>query len=106
MKNVLNAIRTKTGEWVVSGAQGTQVVVNYSRRASKVVSAGMAVGIVTLMSSMPAHAALDAAVTGLIADLIVDIGLLFAATVAIWAAIRGFAAVFKLGNKFISKAGA
>lgn len=56
--------------------------------------------------SLPTFAALDAAVTDLITGLITDVGLLFAATVALWAAIRGFMAVYKLGNKFISKAGA
>lgn len=69
-------------------------------------SAMLAVVAVMLFSSVGAHAALDPAVTTLITGLTADVGLLFAAVVALWAAIRGFVAVFKLGNKFISRAGA
>ena len=59
-----------------------------------------------LLSPVASFAALDAAVDTLIDNLVTDVGLLFAATVVLWAAIRGFVAVYKLGNKFISKAGA
>lgn len=70
------------------------------------IGAVMAVFLVMALSSVGAHAALDAAVTTLITDLIADVALLFTAVVALWAAIRAPLAIIKLGNKFISRSGA
>lgn len=101
MKNVHNAVRTKTGEWVVAHSQGIATI---GRSVGRVVRPA---SITTLaVAGSYANAALSEDVTDLITGLVTDVGLLFAATIALWAAIRGFLAVFKLGNKFISKAGA
>lgn len=79
--------------------------VSGGRRDSKIAAIGTVI-LVTLLSSVGANAALDAAVTDLITALAADVASLFAAVVVLWASIRGFMAAFKLGNKFISKAGA
>jgi hypothetical protein len=64
-----------------------------------------AVGGLTVAST-PASAALPTEVTSLMTSLAADVGLIFGATVAIWVAVRGSMAIYKLGNRFISKAGA
>jgi hypothetical protein len=101
MSIMLNAVRTKTGDWLCSVGGRVRVV---AARPSVALKASSALGM--LAASAFANAALDAAVTDLLTDLGADVALLFAACVTLWATIRGFVAVFKLGNKFISKAGA
>lgn len=97
MKNVIQMAKVG-GTWIMS--KGTQIV-GTSKHAIRAGGTGVLVA-----GSSFANAALDEAVTDLITGLLTDAGLLFAACVALWAGLRGFLAVFKLGNKFISKAGA
>ena len=92
----------------IFGKQGGFVRPFSKKGAARKLAKQFAIPMATAMAlvSAPSYAALDAAVTTLITDLTTDVGLLFAAVVVMWAAIRGFKAVFRLGNMFISKAGA
>lgn len=61
---------------------------------------------VMLVSSLPAHAQLDAEVQGVFTDIGVTAGLVFAAAIVVWGGIRSSGAIFRLANKFLGKAGA
>lgn len=52
-----------------------------------------------------AQSALPAEVTGAFTEIATTAGLVFAAAAALWATLRGFSAILRLGNKYIGKAG-
>lgn len=62
-------------------------------------------GLVLTFGAGAANAALDEAVTDLFTEAGANAALLFASAVALWASIRGMMMVFRLGQKFLSKAG-
>lgn len=62
--------------------------------------------MMAMIFTAQANAALPEEVTDLFVEQAANAGLIFAAAVVLWAGIRGFMAIFKLGNKFLSKAGA
>ena len=84
----------------------TKFLANARSRVSNKFAVIATMLIASALASAGANAAVDSAVTDLITGLGTDVAALFAAVVVLWAAIRGFMAAFKLGNKFISKAGA
>lgn len=66
----------------------------------------VSIGTALATAGTAAMAELPTEVTGLFTSLSTDVGLVFAAAVGVWVAIRGPAAIIRVANRFISKAGA
>lgn len=64
------------------------------------------VAIATATAAGSASAELPTEVTAMFTGVVTDVGLIFAAAVGVWVAVRSSGAIMRLGNKFISKAGA
>lgn len=65
----------------------------------------IASGAALTFAAGAANAALSEEVSDLFDTAGADAALLFASAVALWASIRGMTMVFRLGSKFLSKAG-
>lgn len=74
----------------------------YKQRVAALLASGFTLSAATAQAAIE----MPAAVTTMFTDVATLVGTIMAASVAIWVAIKGSVVIYKLGNKFLGKAGA